>query len=271
MTRHKNKRLSHIFRVIVIIFCVTINGSIWAGCNKVSSSSKEEPLDEEEKLNNFSTRDFQHILSSLEDKNFEEFYHNFGNGELKALQTYEQFEEYFSFAFQIFGNMSNGELVHFDTARDEFSNKLNIFCGFNVNFEHLNGLLNLAITEDGPDKYSVSNYRILLEENVEFPFVKTLTSETLQQLLKKDYKKIYNNATERFKKYTPDAEYKKLIQFLDTVDFADPVYVSCQFGRDEENVIIAIRYHLKKSKLFCNLVYIKTDDKFVLNGLNFLN
>lgn len=80
MTRHKNKNLLHIFRLVVIIFCVTINGSIWAGCNNVKNSSKEESLDEEEKLNNFSTKDFQHILSLLENENFEEFYHNFGNG-----------------------------------------------------------------------------------------------------------------------------------------------------------------------------------------------
>jgi hypothetical protein len=266
----KNIILSDVYKIFVIIFCISINGTIWAGCNNVSSTSNEETAVEEEP-EKFTTKDFQNILSSLENSNFHEFYHNFGNGELKASNTYEKFEEFFSFAFQIFGNMSNSQLVHYDTARDELSNKLNIFCGFNVNFEHLNGLLNLAIKEEGPNKYSVSNYRILLEENVEFPFEKTLTSETLQQLLKKDYKKLYNNATERFKNYTPDAEYKKLVEFLDTIDFTDPVYVSCQIGADDENVIIAIRYHLKKSKLYCNLVYIKNDDKFVLNGLNFTN
>lgn len=258
------------FSLVLIAVFILVHQNVFSGCNSPKNNDETEGvIDIDSSKNGYTVENFKEILNGFMDKNYENVYHSFGNGELRARCTPDFFVRYFSFTNKIYGNMSNPRLVTFDTFTEPNTGITKWLTGFDVDFENVGGHFNLALIQEEDSTFTISDFRILVTDGEEFPFIQELTSGTLTDLNDRNFDKLYNNATKRFREYTPNDQWMKLKEFMNDIDFSDATYMSSVVLLDFESIIASTRFHLKNSKKYLALSFVVNDyDTYTLNGIN---
>jgi hypothetical protein len=257
------------FSTVFIIFFILVYQNVFSGCNQSESNNEiEESIVEDSTIKGFTTDDFMLILNDFMNKNYLDAYNNFGNGELRAKCSPELFNRYFSFTNKVYGDMSNPKLVTFDTFTDQHTG-LKLLTGFDVMFENVSGHLNLALIKESDGSMSISDFRILVTDGEEYPFIKELTSDILSIFMEKDFEKIYRIASQRFRDYTPTEQWNEVKEMWKPVDFSDAKYKNSIIFLDGDQLIASVRFHLINSKKYFLMSFIiNDDDTYTLNGVN---
>lgn len=216
--------------------------------------------------------DAEPIIAHLRKAKYKALYKN-SHPKLKDIQTLGDFRKYMKFAKGVYGPIDSLKMMNTNVQqKGRFGHVASV--GYQTFRKKHDGLLSLKLLNDGRDSFQLIGLKMETNDSAQIDSFNRISEGFFKRWRKGNYEQIYRQASDRFKQYTPIADYDDFANRLKVKGkIQSKKLVDHQIQVKNEQIILVLVYELTLQKadspMQLQLTYAEQDNgQFLLEGTN---
>lgn len=267
--------------ILLLTVILTINSTDSFSQEKKSKPTKKDIKKTQKEFQRQMRENSESELIDIKPKLVDEFIETVKNNDMdklyrmvdskvKTIQSKDDMTKLFGLYRKYFGQILNYEQTAFGmkviNGRGQFAT-----VSYDVVFEKYTGKATGAFKVYSQDTIKMSSFNFALADYTTVDEFEIIGKPTIDAIIVKDKKQVYDLTSARFKEYNSTADFEERMTKLLDKDLSDLKMHRHQFGLKEGNEVLIIFYELKGNIGHLQLSFTKLTDKFELEGLNYIS